>query len=246
MAKIDQLAARIEEARGLRGLTTAPTDFVIERITGTLLDNGGWAESPLGEILLEGSRNGLGARPSDSPPGLPILRISAGTSRADAIVDESDHKYLQVSSREAALYRLEPGDLLACRFNGNLRFVGRFSLFSGYTGETRLYPDKLIRFRIDRARAEPAFVRYAMNSPKRRASIEAFCATTAGNIGISASNLKTIPMPVPPLSEQRRILEYLDNLQAKVDALKALQAQAAAELDALVPSILDKAFKGEL
>ena len=36
------------------------------------------------------------------------------------------------------------------------------------------------------------------------------------------------------------------SLQAKVCALKRLQAETAAELDALLPSILDKAFKGEL
>lgn len=41
-------------------------------------------------------------------------------------------------------------------------------------------------------------------------------------------------------------MAYLDGLQAKVDALKALQAQTQAELDALLPSVLDKAFKGEL
>jgi hypothetical protein len=33
---------------------------------------------------------------------------------------------------------------------------------------------------------------------------------------------------------------------AKLDALKRLQAETAAELDALLPAILDKAFKGEL
>jgi type I restriction enzyme S subunit len=38
----------------------------------------------------------------------------------------------------------------------------------------------------------------------------------------------------------------IDNLQAKVDALKRLQAETAAELDAMLPSILDQAFKGEL
>ena len=48
------------------------------------------------------------------------------------------------------------------------------------------------------------------------------------------------------VQEQRRIVAYLDGLQAKVDRLKALQAQTRAELDALLPSILDRAFKGEL
>jgi type I restriction enzyme S subunit len=33
---------------------------------------------------------------------------------------------------------------------------------------------------------------------------------------------------------------------AELDALKRLQAETAAELDALLPAILDKAFKGEL
>jgi hypothetical protein len=34
--------------------------------------------------------------------------------------------------------------------------------------------------------------------------------------------------------------------QVQVDALKRLQAETAAELDALLPTILDEAFKGEL
>lgn len=58
--------------------------------------------------------------------------------------------------------------------------------------------------------------------------------------------LESITIPLPPLPEQRRIVTYLDNLQAKIDALKRLQAETEAELNALLPSILDKAFQGEL
>lgn len=50
----------------------------------------------------------------------------------------------------------------------------------------------------------------------------------------------------PLKGEQRRIVAYLDDLQAKVDSMKRLQAETAAELDAMLPSILDRAFKGEL
>ena len=35
-------------------------------------------------------------------------------------------------------------------------------------------------------------------------------------------------------------------LQAQVDALKKLQAETATELDAFLPSVLDKAFSGNL
>ncbi len=48
------------------------------------------------------------------------------------------------------------------------------------------------------------------------------------------------------LEIQRRIVAELDALRAEVDALKRLQAQTAAELTALLPAILDRAFKGEL
>jgi type I restriction enzyme, S subunit len=55
------------------------------------------------------------------------------------------------------------------------------------------------------------------------------------------------------LDEQRRIVAYLDGLypdghlrQAKVNALRELQSASGEELSALMPSVLDRAFKGEL
>jgi restriction endonuclease S subunit len=63
---------------------------------------------------------------------------------------------------------------------------------------------------------------------------------------ISQRQVEELEIPVPPLDEQRRIVSELDALQTQVDALNRLQAETAAELDALMPSVLDKAFRGEL
>jgi hypothetical protein len=49
-----------------------------------------------------------------------------------------------------------------------------------------------------------------------------------------------------PLDEQGRVLAYLDGLQAKVNALRELRSASGEELSALMPSVLDKAFKGEI
>jgi hypothetical protein len=46
--------------------------------------------------------------------------------------------------------------------------------------------------------------------------------------------------------EHRRPVAELDALQAEVDTLKRLHPETATELDALRPSILDLAFRGEL
>ncbi len=58
--------------------------------------------------------------------------------------------------------------------------------------------------------------------------------------------LSSLPFPDVSKDEQHKIVEYLDDLQGKVGHLNNLQQKTAAELDALLPSILDKAFKGEL
>jgi type I restriction enzyme, S subunit len=58
--------------------------------------------------------------------------------------------------------------------------------------------------------------------------------------------IRDLPIPVPPLSEQCRMVAYLDELQNKVEGLKALQSGSSKELAVLMPSILDKAFRGEL
>jgi len=63
---------------------------------------------------------------------------------------------------------------------------------------------------------------------------------------INRIDLVPLCIPVPPLPEQRRIVAELDALQVRVDALRKLQAGTAAELDALLPSVLDKAFRGNL
>lgn len=55
-----------------------------------------------------------------------------------------------------------------------------------------------------------------------------------------------IQVHLPKSNRQQHVVTYLDDLQAKTDALKRLQAETATELDALLPAVLDRAFKGEL
>ena len=55
------------------------------------------------------------------------------------------------------------------------------------------------------------------------------------------------------LDEQRRMVAYLDSFsltrdlrQARLASSRELQSATGEELDALLPSVLDRAFKGEL
>jgi type I restriction enzyme S subunit len=59
---------------------------------------------------------------------------------------------------------------------------------------------------------------------------------------LNPSDFLNYKMSLPSRATQER----LRRVRAQTDTLKNLQAKTAAELDALLPSILDKAFKGEL
>jgi type I restriction enzyme S subunit len=63
---------------------------------------------------------------------------------------------------------------------------------------------------------------------------------------LNQRNARKIAFPLPPLPEQRRIVAELDALQARLAAVQEHQAVTQAALDALLPSILDQAFRGEL
>ena len=174
----------------------------------------------LSELLEENSLNGYSKKPDINPVGTQILRISAATSRSDAIVDEADYRYVKLTEKEKAKFGLQRGDLLACRFNGNLHYVARFAIYQGYSKGLQIYPDKLIRFRLNLKKAIPEYIRYAMNSRQTRDSIEKMCATTAGNIGISATKLKTIEIPVPAISVQKRIVTKVDQMMTLCDKVE--------------------------
>ncbi|MGA2270583.1 MAG: restriction endonuclease subunit S [Bryobacteraceae bacterium] len=91
----------------------------------------------------------------------------------------------------------------------------------------------------------PDFLVHFLLSPVAQDEIHGGKVETA-RPNISLGDVRDLEIPTPPLPEQRRIVAELDALQAELHALKRLQAETAVELDALMPSILSKAFSGEL
>jgi len=80
-------------------------------------------------------------------------------------------------------------------------------------------------------------------------SIEELLATSGTGStfnAITKKELVALPIPLPPLKEQRRIVAHLEEVEEKVKSLKEGQAQVEAELQRLEQSILNAAFRGEL
>lgn len=180
----------------------------------------GWEWYRISELLQGDTKNGVSAKANEDKNGIPLLRISAATTRDDYIVNTDEFKLTSaITENQAKDYELNSGDLLAVRFNGNKSFVGRTAIFTCEQGNY-IYPDKLIRIRLFERISNPFLMRYFINSQIIRSVIESHCATTVGNWGISAKNLKTVPVPLPPVQEQHRIVTKINELFTLCDQLK--------------------------
>jgi type I restriction enzyme S subunit len=109
------------------------------------------------------------------------------------------------------------------------------------------FDSHVLVIRTEKNIATSKFVAYFLRSPIGQAEIEGSKgAKTTKQTELGTTKLGNITISIPPLSEQKHIVSYLDNLQSKIDKLKRFQNETQKELDALMPSILDKAFKGDL
>ncbi|MBI5304886.1 MAG: restriction endonuclease subunit S [Chloroflexi bacterium] len=246
VARVDELARRVEEARGLRRAAMVETEAIVHRASSFILDEQNWKIENLEDVIAESPRNGLAPQQKAEQGGRRMLRINAVSSSPTRIVDMNACKLVDVADKVAQPFVLQNDDVFIVRYNGDINRVAKAAIFKSDQESDMVYPDKLIRLRANKEKVSPDYLVFALGSQRVRAQIEELGKTTAGQIGISGADAKSFQIPVPPLADQHRIVAYLDGLQAKVDELRRLQAATQKELDALMPSILAKAFAGEL
>jgi type I restriction enzyme S subunit len=102
--------------------------------------------------------------------------------------------------------------------------------------------DKLIRLRLHDD-VWPDFIALSLNAGEAQAAIEAAKSGMAVmQMNISQAKLRAVPIPLPPLAEQRRIVAKVDELMALCDQLEASLAAAATDRARLLESLLHEAL----
>ena len=113
-------------------------------------------------------------------------------------------------------------------------------------GELIVYPDKLIRVRLDEHKALPAFVALVGASSQARQQLRPHIKTAAGQHGISGKDLQSLQLPLPPLSTQHRIINRAQTAFQRLETLAAEHDRAQTFVPKLDQAILAKTFRGEL
>jgi type I restriction enzyme, S subunit len=242
VARIEELAAQIHDARSLRHQACEEVEALIAaemhqvfQFDEEQTSVGDFAKVQGGFAFASGSYNENGSHQ--------VVRI--GNVR-DGFLDLSRAPVRWNPSGDARVlrYELKPGDLVismtGTREKRDYGFIAKVPQDSQL-----LLNQRVGRFVVHRE-IEPDYLFHFLRSPFFRDRLFPSATGTANQANIGNGDIEGVRFAPPPLPEQRRIVAELDALQAEVDALKRLQAETAAELDALLPSILDKAFKGEL
>ena len=242
VARIEELSAQIHEARTLRRQATQEAGALLKSGLHRLA-NRNWGLARLDAVLLSKPRNGWSAKCDSDENGTAVLALSAVTGFKYC---STAFKRTSLTTASDAEYWLKPGDLLITRSN-TPELVGHAAIYDGSPSPC-IYPDLMMRLEVAPDLTDSRFVWYWLQSPVVREFIVRNAKGSSPTMKkISQPLVMSIPFPSGvPLAEQRRIVAELDALQAEVDALKRLQAETSAELDALLPAILDRAFKGEL
>lgn len=242
VARIEELTTQIQEARTLRLQAVEETEAIVANQIKALFEKGkdsGWECGRLGDYVADDCY-GSSEKTHDDSSGTPVLRMG---NIQNGRLELRNLKYLHIAEKDRGKLVLKRGDIVVNRTN-SAELVGKCAVFD----EERdfAYASYLIRLRLDTDRADPYLVASFINSPAGRAYMFSERKQMTGQANVNATKLKALPVALPPLPEQRRIVSELNALQAEMDALKRLQSETAAELDALLPSILDKAFRAEL
>ncbi|HIK06579.1 MAG TPA: restriction endonuclease subunit S [Trichormus sp. M33_DOE_039] len=131
-----------------------------------------------------------------------------------------DHKELPKGLKPRPEYEVKQGDILITRAGPKNR-VGICCLVK----ETRprlMISDKIIRFHLVEKLLCPEFVVLSLNSGFSQTHIEAQKSGMAeSQMNISQAKLRSTPVPLPPLAEQKRIVEKCDRLMSLCDTLEA-------------------------
>ncbi len=246
MAHIESLAARFSEAQRLRDEIEKEAEALFtSAVTNLSFDKKYWTNV---DFALSKHKGAIHSGPFGSD--LTHDQFVESGVAAIGTRDVQVNKFLLGSGWYVTLERFEglkqyqifSGDVLVTIIGGS---IGRFCVVP-VNVPLAFTTKHVIAMQFNPSIAEPRYMSYMLNFHRR--CRETMFSQTAGSAqpSLNITKIKAIEIPVPPLDEQRRIVAYLDGLQVKVNAVRELQSASGEELSALMPSILDKAFKREL
>ncbi len=246
VARVEALAGRIAEAQGLQRSATNEAEALVSAYARKALSE---LDAEITELRewLSPEREGIQTGPFGAQlgaddfrdEGVPILTI--GNVQYGGLEVKNLRHVSEEKAKRLARFIVQKGDILFARMGT----VGRCCVIPPEAAGW-LFNYHLIRVALDQNRVEPQFIHWTLRSSP---DVEKYLGDTirgATRQGVNSAIVGSLPCRVPSLPKQKRLVAYLDELHARSEGLTRLQESTQAELTALLPAVLDEAFRGEL
>jgi type I restriction enzyme S subunit len=240
VARIEELAAKIEEARGLRGQAIEEAEVFTCMILDEFLASSTFrfGSTRLEEVCIS-IADGDHVTPTFVNKGIKFIfvgNVSSGHFHFDDCKYVMPEYYATIKPQR----RPQKGDVLYSAVGATLGVPAIVDCDDDFC-----FQRHVAIIKPDRARLSSKFLWYMLRSGMMMKNTWA-ATTGSAQPTVPLKAIRMLSVPIPPIPEQQRIVAHLDGLLSKLDPLKCLQAETSAEMEVLLPSVLDKAFKGEL
>ncbi|OAL78247.1 restriction endonuclease subunit S [Acinetobacter sp. SFA] len=157
-----------------------------------------------------------------------------------ASFDLENIQEILVSEKEQIELAVQVGDVLICE-GGE---PGRCAIWKSDYNEPIIFQKALHRARVSDRLLPEWLVFNLKNDADRNTLDQLFTGTTIKHL--TGAALKSYPLRVPPINEQKEILNRVNSLFFKADVFEDQVKSALDRVNNLAQSILAKAFRGEL
>ena len=236
-----RIAAILDQAdaiRAKRRQVRAHLDSLTQSIFHDMFGRTGSPNARLVDIAAVSSGITKGRRttaPTSPVPYLAVSNVQAGHLKLDIV------KTIDATDGEISRYSLAPGDLVLTE-GGDPDKLGRGAVWRGELA-TCLHQNHVFRVRVGSDEGVlPDYLAAFMAGRAARLYFMRAAKQTTGIASINMTQLKALPLHVPPVARQE---EYVRRLRAIEKERRAVD-QAYAAGDELFASLQARAFRGEL
>jgi type I restriction enzyme, S subunit len=228
VARIEELAAKIEEAYKLKQAVKATENQMLSVVFSKLI-----ADSMLQRMEKAApiTRRPIKVEIDGTYPELGIRSFGKGTFHKPTL------NGVEVGTKK--LFYIKPDDLV---FNNVFAWEGAVAVATSEDVD-RVGSHRFITCVPKKGVATANFLCFYFLTEEGLKKLGDASPGGAGrNRTLGLETLSAIEVPIPSYEKQL----WFDDLQMKVNALRRLQSETATELNAMLPSFLDKVFKGEI
>ena len=194
-----------------------------------------WAVASLGQVveIVRGITFPASEKSKEPEPGrVACLR----TANVQDEIEWDDLLYIRESFVSRHDQYVEPHDIVMSMANSR-ELVGKVALIGAELKQKTTFGGFLGVLRP--VLIEPRFVMALLRTPHARSALIESSSQTTNIANVSLGKLRPLPLAIPPLAEQRRIVVKVDELMALCDRVEARKADAKSAHAHLVQALLD-------